>query len=132
MDNKSLVAFIIFSKGWKVKMLYLISRQFKNYEEIRLTFKIHNVIFIVFFKVTQRSDGTWCVYFRAHDLWLTWWFEIQFVAECLITLFDRFGFGPPKILQSDNGTGIYIKLCCFRWLAFRIRERDHWKTSRSL
>lgn len=29
--------------------------------------------------------------------------EPRLVAECLITVFDRFGFGPPKILQSDNG-----------------------------
>lgn len=30
--------------------------------------------------------------------------EAQFVAECLITVFDRYGFGPPKVVQSDNGT----------------------------
>jgi hypothetical protein len=30
--------------------------------------------------------------------------QAQLVAESLITLFDRFGFGAPKIIHNDNGT----------------------------
>jgi transposase InsO family protein len=30
--------------------------------------------------------------------------EEQYVCEALITVFERFGYGPPAILQSDNGT----------------------------
>jgi len=29
--------------------------------------------------------------------------EEQLVAEALITVFSRMGFGPPTILHSDNG-----------------------------
>jgi transposase InsO family protein len=30
--------------------------------------------------------------------------EAHHVAECLVTIFDRYGFDAPNILQSDNGT----------------------------
>lgn len=59
----------------------------------------------MFFLITLRCVLT-CICTFTKFLWL---FalprkEAQFVAECLISVFDRYGFGPPKILQSDNGT----------------------------